>query len=203
MSHLPGPFSPNGGRGNELPPRPSKSGIVRVVLTLTVALGSVLALTDASFALWNVSAPIASTTVVSGTLTATVAEGGVPSPTATSATFAPSTWSGMLPGESRQSAFTVANTGSAPFEVAASLDDAAANDPNVHFAVGVAPCAPDGTGLHPLSSSPVQVGPTQSTSQAVTFCLSVTLDPGVDASMQDASVLDGFTLSLTANQAIQ
>ena len=108
----------------------------------------------------------------------------------------------MLPGESRQSAFTVANTGTTPFELAASLDPVAAGSADVHFAVGVGPCPSDVVALKPISGTPVQIGLTQSPSQSVTYCLSVTLDPGIAATAENTTVLDGFTLNLSANQAI-
>lgn len=107
----------------------------------------------------------------------------------------------MLPGESRQAAFTVANTGTTPFVLAASLDPVAASSTDVHFAVGVGPCPSDVVSLTPIAGTPVQVGQTQTPSQAVTYCLSVTLDPGIASSAQGTTVLDGFTLYLSANQA--
>lgn len=158
-------------------------------------------MTQGSFALWNGSAPITATTVVSGTLTATVADGDVASSTSTSAQFAPSTWSGMLPGESRQAAFTVANTGTTPFGLAASLDAVSAASTDVHFAAGVGPCPSDAAGLQPLSDTPIHIGQTQSASDSVTYCLSVTLDPGIAPSAENTTVLAGFTLYLSANQA--
>lgn len=172
-----------------------------LALVLTMTLGLVLMVTPGSFALWNGSAPISATTVVSGTLTATVEEGDTASPTSTTADFAPSTWSGMLPGESRQAAFTVANTGTTPFVLAADVDPVAAGSVDVHFAVGVGPCPSDHSELHPISGSPVAVGPIQPPSQSVTYCLSVTLDPGIAESAQNTTVLDGFTLALSADQA--
>ena len=107
----------------------------------------------------------------------------------------------MWPGESRQAAFTVANTGSTPFELAASLDTASASSADVHFAVGVGPCPSDAAVLVPISGTPVRVGQTQSASQAVTYCLSVTLDPGIAATSENTTVLGDFTLYLSANQA--
>ncbi len=200
MNRFAGSPSLGGGPGRERPPRSLGRAAVRVALVLTVILGSILTSTHGSFALWNGAAPISATTVVSGTLTATVAEGDVASPTSTSAQFASSTWSGMWPGESRQAAFTVANTGSTPFELAASLDTASASSADVHFAVGVGPCPSDAAALVPISGTPVRVGQTQSASQAVTFCLSVTLDPGIGPGAQNTTILDGFTLYLSANQ---
>jgi hypothetical protein len=193
--------SPSPKRGRDVASRPLSGAVARVALVVTVLLVSILTLTHGSFALWNGAAPISATTVVSGTLTATVAEGNVASSTDTSAQFAPSTWSGMLPGESRQAAFTVANTGTAPFELAASLDAAAASSTDVHFAVGVGPCPTAAAALEPISGAPVQVRQTQSASQVVTYCLSVTIDPGIAASAENTTVLSGFTLYLSANQA--
>lgn len=174
---------------------------MRIALILAAILASILTLTHGSFALWNGSAPISAATVVSGTLTATVAEGNVASSASTSAQFAPSTWSGMLPGESREAAFTVANTGTAPFELAASLDAVAAGSADAHFAIGEGPCPSNASALRPISGTPIRVGQTQPASQAVTYCLSVTLDPNISASAENTTVLAGFTLFLSANQA--
>ncbi|HEV7184852.1 MAG: hypothetical protein ACHP7F_02045 [Actinomycetales bacterium] len=174
---------------------------MRATLLLAVICLSILTFTRASFALWNAAAPITSTTIVSGTLTATVAVGDVASSESTSAEFPPGTWSGMLPGETRRSTFTVANTGTAPFALEASLDSASASNGFVVIGVGPAPCSGDGTGEQTLTDTPAPVGQTQSASQAVTYCLSVTLSPEIPASAQNTTIVSAFTLFLTANQA--
>src|SRR3954466_458147 len=142
--------------------RLSRRAMVLWAVASAAAVILLLSTTESSLALWNVSAPIASKTVVSGTLTATVALGDVASPTGTSIDFAPDTWSGMLPGESRQSDFTVANTGSTPFTLAASSDTDTAANRYVRFAMGPAPCATDSTDLTALTGMPVAVGGDQS-----------------------------------------
>ncbi len=200
MNRLPGPSSLRGDRGTPALSRPFTASIERAALVLTVIVIAILTLTHASFALWNAASPIATTTVVSGTLTATVAIGDVGSSTSTSAEFPAETWSGMLPGETRRSTFTVVNTGTTPFALEASLDSAAATDQYARIAVGEAPCSADGTGEQIVTDTPVAVGRTQTPSESVTYCLTVSLAPDTPASAQNSTILSAFSLHLTANQ---
>jgi hypothetical protein len=189
-----------GDRGVARAPRSPVPDAVHTALMATVILLSLLTMTHVSLALWNGAEQIPLKTVVSGTLTATVAIGDLPSSTSPSAEFPAGTWSGMLPGESRRSTFTVANTGSAPFILAASVDAESADNHDVHFAVATAPCSPDGTGLQGLTAAPVTLGRIQP-AQAVTYCLAATLDAEIPAGAQDSTILNEFTVDLAAAQA--
>ena len=173
----------------------------RATLLIAVIAVAILTLTHVSYALWNGATPIAPTTVVSGTLTATVAIGDEPSPTDTSAEFPPATWSGMLPGETRRSTFTVANTGTTPFQLDAHVDSASAGNPYVQFTVVAAPCSTDGTGEQILTDTPVALGQPHPASTSVTYCLAVSLASDIPESAENTTILTAFTLYLTANQA--
>jgi hypothetical protein len=189
-----------GDRGIARAPRSLVPDVAHTALMCAVVLVSMLTVTHVSLALWNGTAQIPLTTVVSGTLTATVAIGDLPSSTSPSAEFAVGTWSGMLPGESRQATFTVANTGSVAFLLAASVDSESANNGNVHFAVATAPCSHDATGEQALTAAPIALGRIQS-GEAVTYCLAATLDADIPADAQDSTILNEFTVDLSATQA--
>lgn len=187
------------GRGDVTSARPRGGSLSTTAFLVVILAVAALTITRGSYALWNATAPIASTTIVSGTLTATIAVGATASPTSTTAEFGPATWAGMLPGETRLADFTVANTGNTPFTLAASLDDATASNGDVRFAAGPAPCPDGGADLETLTETAVRIGPVQTASQALTYCLAVTLLPDVPASSQGSSIA-AFTLLLSADQ---
>ena len=168
------------------------------LLTASIALVAGIGV-GGSYALWNGAASSSGTEVRSGTLTATVAVGDTGSPTATLASFGPSAFADMLPGEARSATLTVGNTGTTAFLVAASLDAASAASPYLVWALAPGVCTSPAGAPVQLGASPQNVGDALIGSTFASYCLTVSLSPDVPASSAGTSVA-AFTLLLDANQ---
>lgn len=139
-------------------------------------------------------------TVTSGTLNATIAVGGSPAASGTSAAIPSGQFAGMLPGERRGITLTVQNIASTPFVVMGSVDAATDADQDASYGLSAGACAATPGAGTTLTTAPAPIGSALTQGQYAPYCLTVTLSPTLPSAAQKTIVVPAFTVRLDAQQ---
>lgn len=145
--------------------------------------------TAGSYALWNQAAPIADTTVTSGSLGLTIKHGS--GAAGSSATLPTGNWTNLLPGDFADQQVTLANTGNATGTLTARLGTATPYQ--IRLASG--PCPGTQLTATPLSTTAGAVG-TIAGGASQTMCVQVALP--ITAASNVSGTSSSFTLTIEA-----